>query len=247
MRNILTVIVFLFLAPLSAQNAIEGIAADTTVVTVKKFDKDLIENYKSKPQFDYSEQIIEYQKSWADKFIDWLTRTLGKFFEMLVGVENAEGIMRFLLQAFPYIVGVLFLYLIIKFFVDRNTTDFISTVKNRRFRSNSEEEELIRNKDLNVLLKEAIAENNFRDAVRYYYLLALKNLDEAQIILWEQQKTNEDFIMEISSGELKDSFAENTRLYDFVWYGDFGLTQEEFVQAEIDFKATNDLIKNKKK
>ena len=247
MRKLFIVIVLFFIVPASGQKAFEGMQIDTIAVTVKKFDNSFIETYKSQPAFDYQEQNIEYQKTWLDKLIDWFTRILGKFIEMLFGVENATGVMRFLLQSLPYIIGLLFLYLLIKFFMDRNTFDFISTAKNRKFESNSQDEELIRNSDLQALLEGAISTQNYRVAVRYYYLLLLKSLDEAKIILWEQQKTNEDFISEIASKDLKVSFSENTRLYDFVWYGDFGLTQEEFLQAELDFKTTSSLIKNDKR
>lgn len=246
MRNFLIVILLFFILPLSAQTAYEGLKVDTTEVSINKFDEKAIGEYQSLQEFDYRQKTIEYEPSWVERAVGWLYRTLTKFFEMLVGVENAAGIMRFLLQAFPYIMGLLFLYLIIKFFVERSSTDFISTAKNSKFKLGSEEEELIKNTDLTVLLQEAISSANYRNAVRYYYLLALKKLDEGKIILWEQQKTNEDFIREISSVELRDSFVENTRLYDFVWYGDFGLTREEFERAEQDFKTTNTLIKNNK-
>lgn len=131
--------------------------------------------------------------------------------------------------------------------MNKNGFDFISTAKNRKLEFSDLEEELIRSSDLPALLQQAISDQNYRVAVRYYYLLLLKRMDEAKLILWEHQKTNEDFINEISSTDLKDSFSENTRLYDFVWYGDFSLTQNEFLKAELDFKATHELIKNHKK
>lgn len=246
MRSFLIVIALIFALPLSAQSAYQGLKVDTVRVTIKKFDEAAISEYQSLQEFDYRQQTVEYEPSWVERVVSWLYRTLARFFEAIVGVENASAIMQFLVQALPYIIGLLFLYLIIKFFVERSTTDFISTAKNRKFNVGSEEEELIKNTDLDRLLKDAIAANNYREAVRYYYLIALKKLDAANIILWEQQKTNEDFIREITSFELKDAFTENTRLYDFVWYGDFSLTRDEFEQAEKDFKTTNTLIKNNK-
>ena len=245
MKRFLIVIFLFFVLPLEAQTPFEGLKVDTTQVTVKRFDGKAIETYQSLREFDYRQNTYEYKPSWFEKAMNWFIRNLTDFFEMLVGVEYAAGIMKFLLQALPYIIGLLFLYLIVKFFVERSSTDFISSAKNSKFKSGSEEEELIKNTDLNVLLHEAISSRNYRNAVRYYYLLALKKLDAENIILWEQQKTNEDFIGEISSVELRASFAENTRLYDFVWYGEFGLTHEEFERAQQDFKTTQSLIKKK--
>lgn len=247
MRTLLIVILLIFVVPVFGQNALDGMQIDTTTVTVKKFDNATIKKYQSQKAFDYSDRTIEYQKTWFDKVIDWFGRILEKFFETLMGVENATGILKFLFKALPYIIGLLFLYLLIKFFMNKNGFDFISTAKNRKLEFSDLEEELIRSSDLPALLQQAISDQNYRVAVRYYYLLLLKRMDEAKLILWEHQKTNEDFINEISSTDLKDSFSENTRLYDFVWYGDFSLTQNEFLKAELDFKATHELIKNHKK
>lgn len=103
----------------------------------------------------------------------------------------------------------------------------------------SEEEELIKDKDLPKLIEQAIDEGNYQLAVRYYYLLLLKNLSDKEFISWQQEKTNEDYIKELASKQqLHGDFKKLTYLYDYVWYGEFSIDKEKFVQAESKFKNT---------
>lgn len=106
----------------------------------------------------------------------------------------------------------------------------------------SKEEELIKNEDLSLLIQDAIGQKNYRLAIRYYYLLVLQKLSKHNVIDWQQQKTNEDYIKEIQSNKLKDKFATSTYLYDFVWYGNFEINELEFSKAQIEFVKLNELI-----
>ncbi len=131
----------------------------------------------------------------------------------------------------------------IKFFLKVNTNSIISGQKNTSTVRFTKDEELIKSDDLPTLIKNAIAQKNYRLAVRYYYLLVLQKLSNAEIIDWEQQKTNEDYIGEIESTTLKQKFTSGTYLYDFVWYGNFELNEKEFEKAENQFNELTKLIK----
>ena len=69
-------------------------------------------------------------------------------------------------------------------------------------------------------------------AVRFYYLLILQKLTDKELIVWQQEKTNEDFIREVAHLKIASDFTETTRLYDFVWYGNFEINEAEFLKAE---------------
>ncbi|MGO1584557.1 MAG: DUF4129 domain-containing protein, partial [Mesonia sp.] len=93
----------------------------------------------------------------------------------------------------------------------------------------------IENKDIEALIKEAIAKGDLRLAVRYYYLLILRELKDNQFIAYEQEKTNEDYLKEIKSSQLSSPFEKLTHLYDFVWYGNFSINSQQYKTAEEDF------------
>ncbi len=94
-------------------------------------------------------------------------------------------------------------------------------------------------------MQKAIAQKNYRLAVRYSYLNVLKQLEEKEIISWEQQKTNKDYIQEISEKNIKNSFEKLTRLYDFVWYGKFQINHIEFAKVQANFEKATILINKK--
>ena len=100
----------------------------------------------------------------------------------------------------------------------------------------TEEEEIIKTKDIKKLIDKALRNQNYRLAVRYYYLLILKRLTEAELIDYEFDKTNSDYISEITSETINTGFKKATNLYDYIWYGNFTVTETDFNKAQQTFK-----------
>lgn len=107
-------------------------------------------------------------------------------------------------------------------------------------------EKNLMNINLQTHLEEALSDNNFPLAIRYLHLINLKKLAETGQIEWDVQKTNHDFLNEIKSTVLKDDFAETIKLYEYVWYGGFGITESQFKNYSLLFKNYNDKITSKK-
>jgi hypothetical protein len=95
------------------------------------------------------------------------------------------------------------------------------------------------------LIKEAINQKNYRLAIRYYYLLSLKHLTESDSIAWQPQKTNEDYISEIETDHIKTDFKNITRIYDYVWYGEFNVDVLKFEALKLPFEDLNKTITNR--
>ena len=117
----------------------------------------------------------------------------------------------------------------------------MQTLKNAQLNKNavglSEEENIIRNENIDDLIQQAVADKNYRLAIRYSYLLILKLLSEKDIIAWELQKTNSDYLDEITKENLKTPFKASTRLYEYVWYGDFLIDEPKYQKAALAFNA----------
>ena len=79
------------------------------------------------------------------------------------------------------------------------------------------------------------------DAIR----AALQSTTESteKHISYRFQKTNEDYINEISETEIKEQFTKITRLYDFIWYGDFPLSKERFEKVDREFTEMENSLK----
>lgn len=237
-------LLFLFFIMLSvsafAQTDSLTIKNDKSSIVQKKFNQQNLEKYKADTDFLYEEETAIKEPTFLERVFNWLGRKFLQFLEWIFGVKYAKGLFGTILSALPYVIAGIVLFLLFKFFLKINTNSILTTSKNKPIVSITEEEELIKNKDILKLIKQAIQQKNFRLAVRYYYLNILKELENKELIVWEQQKTNEDYSKEISQPTIQKSFINLTRLYDFVWYGNFTINEVEFPSVESDFiKATN--------
>ncbi len=225
-----------------AQKDSLNVEIDNNTIIVKKFDNSNLEDYKSQKEFNYEIEKVEKNPGYLAKIFNWLGRIILRFLEWIFGDSYGLSIFGFLIKIFPYLILATALFFLLRFFIKSNSNAIIQTKNNKAIVSISEEEDLIRTKDLPNLIKKAIEQKNFRLAVRFYYLMILKQLENKDVISWEQQKTNEDYIKEISKKNIKKSFINLTRLYDFVWYGNFDINEFEFAKVEADFQRTNKLI-----
>jgi predicted Holliday junction resolvase-like endonuclease len=74
--------------------------------------------------------------------------------------------------------------------------------------------------ELEKWLREALAENNFRLAVRIYYLMIIKELSNKNWIDWRKEKTNHDYIREVKNAPCFIEFKTATGIFERIWYGE---------------------------
>lgn len=103
--------------------------------------------------------------------------------------------------------------------------------------------ENIENTDITTLITNAEKDNNFRLAIRYYYLLVLKNLSIKNYIKFEDDKTNSEYLNEINTASFSDKFAYTSYLYNYIWYGEFPVDIEQYNKAKNDFVTLLNQIK----
>ena len=97
--------------------------------------------------------------------------------------------------------------------------------------------------DFKQLITEAEKDNNYRLAIRYYYLWLLKGLTSAELIEYDVEKTNSDYFNEIASKSIKDEFSYTSYLYNYIWYGEFDVNEQQFNKAKMAFVKFLNLIK----
>ena len=219
---------------------------DTTSIVPKKINSQDLNAYKVDKNFDYEESIAKEEPTFLERFFNWMGRQFLRFLEWIFGVKYAKGIFANILMALPYLVAAIVLFLIIKFFIKVNIKWVISNAQNKNIVHLSEDENLLKNANFEELIAKAINDQNYRLAIRYFYLKILKQLTEIELIKWEIQKTNEDYIKELSEKRIKEKFKSITRLYDFVWYGNFKINESQFSLVKLDFNSLEKEINNQK-
>lgn len=206
------------------------------------FDKDQLNNYKNDSDFDYAQKINT--KNWWERFVDWISYIWNSFWEWLFGDIQGGSVLAFIVEALKYIIIAAILALIVWLFIRLNPGNAFLKTKTPPEVLLSDEERIIHEKDIPALIEEALQEQNFRLAVRYHYLLILKRLKDEDLIDYRFEKTNEEYHAEISDAAIGKQFGAITRLYDFIWYGDFPVDKAQYDVVESEFKQMQSQLKN---
>lgn len=205
------------------------------------FEEQVIEKLSDDKAFQYQE--ISNAPSWWTSFKNWLKNIIIDFLEWLFGDLELNGFWIFVIEAIPYLIIILIIVFLVWLFAKLypETLNFKNKETPQVFFT--EEEEIIKSKNISDLISKAINNKDYRLAIRYYFLHILKNLEEAQIINYEFNKTNTDYFKEISQENLKPNFKKLSLLYDYVWYGNFEVNEIDFVKAERNFQTFEKQIK----
>ena len=90
--------------------------------------------------------------------------------------------------------------------------------------------------DLWVLKRDAVAVADYRSAVRYHFLMILQVLSDHEVIRWQKDKTNRQYIQECSKYSWLPSFQKAVYTFDLVWYGHDQIDKDYYtiVVADLD-------------
>lgn len=208
------------------------IRIDSAQITPSKFNKDSIGSYKEQKEFQYDE-IGQEQLSWWERFWMWFWNMIGRLFTGAASNPFSRYI-------FIGLGVALVLYIVIKAIGTENI-----------FRKKSKETilpydvitENIHEIDYEKELQRLISEKKFRLAVRLLYLRTLKTLSDAEMIYWQPDKTNYNYLMEINTPELRNDFGRLTLQFDYIWYGDFPVDEVKFEPIKQSFTQFNSQIR----
>lgn len=205
---------------------------DSSQITAAKFDKRAISDYKEQKEFQYDE-IEGRQLSFWEKFWMWFWKMMSKLF--VGAASNAVS------KYFFIAIGIALLaFLIVKMIGAKN---IFSKKPLETILPYDVLNENIHEIDYDKELQHLVADGKFRLAVRLLYLRALKKLSDAQIIQWQPDKTNYNYLTEINKPELKRDFSDLTLQFDYIWYGDFPIDANKFEPIKQSFNQFNNQIK----
>ena len=105
-----------------------------------------------------------------------------------------------------------------------------------------EEEVITSESDLESLIKQALQAGNYRLAVRYKYLQTLYKLAAKKMVELAVDKTNYQYVREISNQNYQNDFAALTLNYEYVWYGEFEIEANIYKRIEAGFSQFNNKL-----
>ena len=143
------------------------------------------------------------------------------------------------LQFFFWTLAVLFvLFILYKLFLTEGVFRKRST-EAKASTPEAEEEVISNESDMAILIRQAVQNGNYRLAIRYQYLQTLFKLSAKNLIQMAADKTNNQYVREISNTNYQNDFAALTLNYEYVWYGEFAIDENIYRRLESGFSHFN--------
>ncbi|RFM28965.1 DUF4129 domain-containing protein [Deminuibacter soli] len=92
------------------------------------------------------------------------------------------------------------------------------------------------------LLQKAYAAKDFRLAVRILFLQTLKMMSQQSVIHYQPDYTNIHYLTQLQQTPYHHAFLNITRHYEYIWYGQFAITEPVFESVKNDFLAMQKLL-----
>lgn len=194
------------------------IVPDSTVSKLKK-DKDF--EYANNP--DYWKKEKTKEKKQDDSGGKSAVEGFNGFF-------SGDGIRLF----FYVLIGGLLLWVIYRIVVVNNL--FVTRSSKTRKQEEEEQEEVLDTNSLDARISAAIAAGNYRAAVRFLFLKTLNGLHEKGWIRYHAQGTNHEYLGQVTPYGVGKEFRFLTHVYEYVWYGEFPLGEDQFKQVHQHFQ-----------
>jgi hypothetical protein len=174
------------------------------------------QEYKNDKAFNYKIEKPKPTKKPNLAFLKWIGKLL------------SSGILKFILYS---LVAIAILYILYTILIQSEFNYF-----KKRKKKKDDETESWENveafTDWDRALQNALDIPDYRLAVRVMYLETLQTLHLAQLIKYEQEKTNWQYVAELGDTTFKKPFTLFTKYFDYVWYGNFEMTKEKFEEIK---------------
>ncbi|MCT3808761.1 DUF4129 domain-containing protein [Elizabethkingia anophelis] len=209
-----------------------------SVVYPGTFDAKFKEKYQGS-DFDYS--VNKPKESLWQKFKKWLGELLNDWFQSN-SLRGANDLFYVLLRIIAIVLIGFVLYVIIRFVLSRNG-NWVFSKKSKKL--NPEERTITENiheLDLPSLIKNYEDKKEYRSAVRYQFLYLLKLMTDKNMLEWDPEKTNRDYVRMLSGNALQSDFQKLSFVFENVWYGERTIGENEYTIFRKQYQQTQQKI-----
>lgn len=177
---------------------------------------------------EYTGKAYDYVETTSSlaRLNNWFRDMLSSLFS--VESESAGNILKVLQYLFWILVIVFVIYLIVKIILEKEVRWIFRRNKEENQSLNFDVGENISEVDFNTLISDSVSNKDYRSAIRYYYLLLLKKLDQFDVIEYDAQKTSFDYQTEVEGSKYAAGFSKATYYYTYIWYGEFKIDEDEY-------------------
>jgi len=189
------------------------------------YPKNFAPNFKTKyksPEFNY--EVLKPQ----DSLWDIIKRKIAAFFFKNIDPNKASNYTTNILRFFGIAILGFLLYILIRYLMSKDG-NFLFGKKNRNINiTNQDIEENIHEINFQERILQLENQQDYRSAIRYHFLYSLKKMADKNLINWNPEKTNRDYLKELKNINLKQDFSRMIYIYDYIWYGEFDAQEKDY-------------------
>jgi hypothetical protein len=198
---------------------------DSSQVIVRQMDQKFVDAYKTQKEFIYTQPPLE------TNFLKQLIEYLKSRFKAL---EQLGEVIPLIFKVLLWAMVLFFLFIVITktklyklFYTDKEfeTPAF-------EFSANSDQ-----SLDLDEEIRLQVEKQQYRLAIRLLYLKVINKLRSKEYIRFSKEKTNFDYLRDLTNTDLKSRFFAITSIYNHVWYGDVEIAEDQFLRFEKSFQS----------
>ncbi len=211
---------------------LKNIPKDTSTHKELSFQNNFQQKYRQDADFDYS------RSPGSNTFWKKLKDRIESFLQWLFGWDKNHKIGTATEFAFYILCGIVVLialYFIVRLIINHKGRWFFQKKEKEVEIDINDLEQLIVYADFPQMIAEAERQGDTRQSIRLYYLWLLRTLKEKNLIEWQAKKTNADYLLEIKDENVRHRFSYLSYLYNYIWYGEFSITDTDYVNARAAF------------
>lgn len=155
-----------------------------------------------------------------DKIMIWIQELFRKL------LQNSW--VAYFLKGSAIIIFVVILYSLVNQILKGEIKSAITGKKDRTLLNLNIDDAEINSAKIDTLIKQALERKNYGLAVRYLYQKSLLLLNEQELITFKQDKTNYQYLQELSNHPSANYFDRLTYFHEYIDYGHFEIDEERF-------------------
>lgn len=214
----------------------EGKLYDGEAVVFRSFEQETMNSYRADSDFAYTEASVD-PGNW-DRFIQWLGGILKKIFTH-VPKGDLHKYISLVVKIVLWALGIFAVVMIFISLFKHGVFNVISK-SNKTIDLNFEKlEEKVLETDWQALIDVEIKAARYNVAIRLLFLQTIQILNEKHLITWEKNKTNYDYLRELTKKGYRDGFQTLMQYYNYGWFGGFEVGESRFYNIHAKFQAFN--------
>ena len=227
--------ILIFLLPIAtgtAQDAPNDAAPESSIYPVLPteshtpapvgLNENTVKSYADSKEYDYY-TFRPKEENWLQQILNTIIRWLFRSADKTITSQQTN-------IAGWIIVGIAAVLLIVAFLIFKPSLFYRTPKKNRI--NYQVENESIHDLSFDRLIRNALARNDYSEAIRWKYLSVLKALQDKGLISWEIHKTVNEYAREFKRTDLQQEFRNLSSEFLYVRYGHFEASAEEYADVE---------------